>query len=334
MHLTDLTFSEWDDTLPETGFGPFHTSDSLRVIDEHTAGDLYLFGGYRGEQPVGLMPLFLRDQPFVTGALSPPPGFGIHRMGPILMPTSPKRRKQEKINRTFIEGILSVLDIDRSLLLFRLSCDTTYADPRPFRWAGFDVDFRFTYRLDLESTTPDTVLKSFSKSLRREIQDGEDLDHSITIQGVDGLRKVYDATRERYEEQGIGFPMSWEFMRDLIGSLDDRARVYVAETPDGEFLSGIIALYSNDTCYFWKGGTTASYENVSVNSLLHWRVIEDILTDPELDDITQYDMYSANNERITKYKSKYGGDLVPYYIVESASPTMSLAKKAYAKLTY
>lgn len=334
MDIRALTFSEWDDTLPETGFGPFHTSDSLRVIDEYTAGELYLFGGFRGEQPVGMMPVFVRKKPFVRGALSPPPGFGIHRMGPVLMPTSPKVRKQEKINRTFVDELLSILDTDNSLFLLRFSCDTTYSDPRPFRWAEFDVDFRFTYRIDLESTTPDAVLNSFSKSLRREIRDGEDLDHSITDQGIEGLRRVYDATRNRYEEQGIGFPMPWEFMRDLIDSFDDRARVYVAETPDGEFLSGIIALYSNDTCYFWKGGATATYENVSVNSLLHWRIIEDILTDPALDDITQYDMYSANNERITKYKSKYGGELVPYYIVESSSTTMSIAKKAYAKLTY
>lgn len=215
MRIKELPISEWEDALPDTGFSPFHPVDSLRVIDDHTTGNLHLYGGFQGEQPVGLIPVVVKEKPLAKAVFSPPPALGVQRMGPILMPTSPKMRKQEKVNRMFVDELLATLDDDHSFFLVRLDCDTVYTDPRPFRWAGFDIDFRFTYRLDLEPTTPDAVLKSFSKSLRREIRNGEELDHSITIQGTDGLRKIYDATQKRYEEQGIGFPMPWSFMRDI-----------------------------------------------------------------------------------------------------------------------
>lgn len=334
MHVEKLDLSEWGDLLPNEGFSVFHTPEALRTVDTHTTEEMQLVGGFKGEQPVGLCPLFVRDAPGVQVVLSPPMGFGIQRLGPILMPTSPKRGKQEKLNRTFTEKVLESVDSTRPITLFRMSCSTRYTDPRPYEWNGFDVKPAFTYRLDLRSTTPDEILKSFSKSLRREIQDGEETDISIQIEETAGARQIYEATQARYEEQGKGFPLSWEFMHDLLESLGDRARVYTAESPDEGFLGGITVLYSNDTAYFWKGGTRNSRRNISVNSMLHWRIISDIITDPPRGSIGWYDLHTANNERIVRYKRKFGGELVPYYQIESAGLPMALSKKAYRVARY
>jgi hypothetical protein len=143
---------------------------------------------------------------------------------------------------------------------------------------------------------------------------------------------VYEQTKARYEEQGRGFPLSWEYVRDLVENLGEHARVYVVRGPDGEFLSGITALYSTDHAYFWQGGTRADYDGTSVNSLLHWRIITDILEDPNLDHVTGYDLMGANTERLCKYKSKFAADLVPYYVVESDSVGMDVAKATYQTL--
>lgn len=334
MRIEELTLDEWDESLPPSGVGPFHAAEPLRVIEDHSSASLRLFGGFRGEEAVALLPAFIRREPFVTGAFSPPPGFGVPRLGPVLMPTSPKRRKQERLNRRFVDAVLDEIDVERSLLVLRFSCEPAYADPRPFRWAGFDVDHRFSYRVPLASRTTEDVLQSFSKSLRREIRDARDLDVSVSVRDRKGARKVYEATSERYAEQDVGFPVSWEFTRDVIDAMDDRARVYVAETPEGEFLSGITALYSDDACYFWTGGTRATYENVSVNSLLHWRVIEDAMTDPPGDGVARYDMYSGENERVSKYKSKFGGDLVPYYVVSADNRATAVARRLYERFRY
>ncbi len=121
-------------------------------------------------------------------------------------------------------------------------------------------------------------------------------------------------------------------MSDTINTFDDRARVYVAESGDGEFLSGVVVLYSNDTAYFWKGGTGRSDHGFSVNSLLHWRIITDILDDEIGYGIKRYDFHTANNERIVRYKSKFNAELVSHYRIESAGPAMTAAKKAYRTL--
>ncbi|SFB92840.1 Acetyltransferase (GNAT) domain-containing protein [Halobiforma haloterrestris] len=78
----------------------------------------------------------------------------------------------------------------------------------------------------------------------------------------------------------------WTFLRDLLAtSDDDRWRTCVPGTPDGEYKSGILALFSNDRGYYWQGGVTASSDHVSVNNLLHRRILEDVVTGPDLESV-------------------------------------------------
>ncbi len=334
MRVERIDLDEWTDALPDEGFEVFHTPTALSVLADHVDGDLRLFAGYKGHHPVALMPVVVDEGIFRTLVFSPPPSRNIPRMGPVLMPNSPKRRKQEKVNQRFTEAVLEAVEADTPLELFRMVCNTTYADPRPFRWQDFDLATKFTYVLDLDGQTTDEVLDSFSKSLRRDIRDAEDLDVTIQREGVDAARTIYDQTRDRYQEQGRGFSLPRDYVEDLVSGLKavDRARVYTARDENDELLTGVTVLYSNDAGYYWQGGTRTVHDGVSVNSHLHWRIIEDIIEDPPRESVRRYDLMGANTERLCRYKSKFGADLVPYYGIESSGRTMSLAKKTYQAL--
>jgi len=333
MRLERLTLSDWESALPRTGFEPFHTPAALSVLDDHASGDLHLFAGYKGQNPVALLPLFIQRRAVGSMVTSPPPGFSVPRLGPIVMPASPKQRKRERLNRRFAEAIVEETDIDSPTTLFRMVANTAYTDPRPFVWSDFSLDTSFTYVLDVADTTPEELLADCSKSLRREIRDARDLDVTIQQEGVEGAKAIYDRTDERYAEQDEEFALSWEYVRDLIEALDERARVYVARDPDGDFLSGVTALYSNDAAYFWQGGARGEYNGTTVNSLIHWRILEDIAEAPPIESVTQYDLMGANTERLCRYKSKFGASLEPYYVFESSGPQMQLAKRAYQAIS-
>jgi hypothetical protein len=328
MKIERLDFTEWESALPDDGFEVFHTPAALGVLERHSAGDLFLLGGYRGEQLVAMAPLFVRRVGGIRIISSPPPAMSVPQLGPIVMPTSPKRRKQEKVNREFTEGVLDALGVDSARTLLRMVCNTEYTDPRPYRWADLSVEPSFTYRLSIDDS-PDELLQSFSRSLRREIQSGEESDLTIETAGVEGGEHVFQATEQRYAEQSEHFGVTWPYVRDLITSLDERCRVYVARDPDGEYLGGIIALFSNDAAYYWLGGTRSTYDDVSVNSLLHWRIIRDVAENPPVDSVSEYDLVGANTEHLCRYKSKFGADLAPYYVVESGGVAMDAAKETY-----
>ncbi|WP_323192754.1 GNAT family N-acetyltransferase [Halostella sp. PRR32] len=329
MNIERLTLDQWADALPSGGFDVFHTPEALRVLDDHAPGTMTLLGGFKGQQSVALFPAFVRKRSVGRAVTSPPPSMSVPHMGPIINPNSPKQRKREKLNRKFARGVLDELDASSAQTLFRVVTTPGYGDPRPFDWADLSVEPGFTYRLHLDGRSLDDVMSSFSSSLRRDIRKAKESDAEISVEGVTAARTVFDRMVNRYDENDDTLPITWPFMRDLVDALDDRCRVYVVRTPDGEFLSGIVTLFSNDTAYFWQGGARADYDGVSVNSLLHWAIIEDIVEDPELDSVHQYDLVGANTERLCKYKAKFGAQLHPYYVVESAGPSMEIAKRAY-----
>lgn len=331
MDVKEMSFSAWDAALPTAGIEPFHTTEALEVLDSHWAGELRLFGGFKGHEPIGLLPVFVRHHPLGRLISSPPVGFGIGRLGPVLMPTSPKQRKRESVNKRFVRRVIETLDGTDQFSLFRMVGRTTYNDPRPFKWDGFNTTPEFTYQLAVDGQTADEVLGSFSRDLRNDIRNRDEVE--ITIRrGEDGdVQNIYQAMMDRYRQQGRTQPVSREFIEDLLAAVGDRARVYVAESDSGEFLSGMIVLYTDNTAYNWKGGTKPAEidTSVSVNNLLHWKIIEDIIEDPDLESTSTYDLYTANNERLSRYKSSFNGSLATYYTVESNSVPMTVAKTAY-----
>ena len=330
MEIRQLSFEAWGDALPPDGFEVFHTPAALRVLDDHAAGDLLLYGGFKGDRPVGLFPLVVRESAVGRAVLSPPPGFSIPRLGPLVMPASPKRRKREKVNGEFAEAVLDHAEVDGSLTVFRTVCPADYPDPRPFVWSDLSLDTRFTYHLNVGQDT-DELLSSFSKSLRREIRDAEELDVTVERGGTESVGQIYDRTSERYAEQDRGFTLDRSYVTDLTDALaaDDRCRTYVVRDADGEFLSGVVVLYSNDAAYFWLGGTRTVHEGTGVNGLLHWRIVEDISAGEPRESVDTYDLMGANTERLCRYKSKFGASLVPYYALESNGTGMAAAKRAY-----
>jgi len=335
MRLEEIDIDEWDRALPASGFEVFHTPEALEVLDEHTNARRRLYGAFKGQEAVGLLPTFASSYGIGRTVTSPPTGMGVPRLGPLVMPTSPKQRKRESVTREFVELVLEEIDTSSSRSLVRMECPLAYEDPRPFQWADLEVGQVFTYVLDLADRDADDVLSGFSRDLRKNIRRAEETDMTVAVEGSDAAMNVYDDVADRYAEQDEEFPVDRAFFRDLVTALGDRCRTYVARGGDGEYLGGIVVLYSNDTASFWQGGVGNSYDGVSVNSRLHWAAITDVIEDGDIvdgADVTGYDLVGANTPRLCEYKSKFGADLVPYYTVESSGVGMSVAKRAYSSI--
>lgn len=327
MRVDRISLSEWDEVLPG-GTDIFHQPRVLTVLDEHVRGELTLYAGFKGEEPVALLPIFVRRVPFGRVAVSPPPGTGLPHLGPVISYNGAKRRKRERVNGTFAERVTDDLAATAPTTAFRMICSPGFTDPRPYGWETLDLSPAFTYVLDVDRPLED-ILNRFSRSLRREIRHGRDLDVSVRVEGADAGQRVFEQTLDRYDDQDRTLPVDWEYVRDLLDALDERYRVYVARDPSDRFLGGITVLYAGDTAYFWQGGAKESYENISVNSLIHWNIISDIADDASLASISRYDLMGANTKRLCKYKAKFGAELVPYYIVQSDGIATKLAKRLY-----
>jgi len=320
--------TEWNDLLERMpGRSPFHRAEALSVLAEHAGQRLHPLVGYKGQEPVGLFPVFTTERGPIRAVFSPPPRLKVSYLGPVvadlsgMSPNSAERRR-----RRFVDAALQWLTEEFEPRYANVRTAPTFEDPRPFDWAGFDVTPRFTYEVDL-TPGPDALLDAFSRDARSNIWNAEDT-CSIHAGEADDLPQIVDQVRTRYEEQGLGFPVSNAYVCDLHEALPERAvRPYVC-TVDGDFAGGSIVLDDGERVYGWLGSVVPDIDH-DVNDLLHCHVIRTAAEEGR----TAYDLVGANDARLSRFKSKFAPQLRRYHELSRAGPGTALAERVYRRVS-
>lgn len=319
---------EWNSLAEQSpGSTPFHRFALLEVIADHAGATLYPLVGYKGQEPVGIFPIFVVKKGPVSTAFSPPPSLKITYLGPALLNVAKlKPSKAERRNRRFVEAALDHLEERAGPRYVHVRTNTRYDDTRPFTWNGFESSPHFTYVVDL-ADGPDALFDRFSRDARKNVRDARDADCVVEERGVEAARTIVDQVRKRHEEQDQWYPLTTEFVADLYEHAPDGVvRPYVCEV-EGEAVGGSLTLEAGDTAYGWQGVVKPDVD-LDVNDVVHWHVINDVADR----DVTRYDLVGANKPRLSRYKSKFAPTLETYQSLEKSSPGMSLAAKTYKRL--
>ncbi|WP_336003375.1 GNAT family N-acetyltransferase [Halorientalis halophila] len=328
---TQTDRSEWNGYVEQSPWaGLFHRREVIDALARHTDATPTLLVGFKGQEPVGIFPVFeLRKGP-VSAAVSPPPDVRVPYLGPApLNVDGMKQRKAERRQRRFLEGCLDWIDEMLDPAYVHLRLHHGYPDLRPLTWEAFDVDPAYTYLVDL-SVGREDLLDSFSRDARTNIRDGRENDDVTVEEGGRGdVPFVMDRVRRRYERQDVDFGLPTALVTDLYESLPEGAiRPYVCRV-DGRRVGGILACELGDTISRWQGGVKTDLEvDASINDLLDWRVMADAVDRG----LTTYDLVGANNQRINDYKAKFNPELQQFYSVERGSTVMTLATGLYQRL--
>lgn len=315
----------WDDLLADAEQPtPFHLSAALDVLAEYAGADCHRLVGYKGQEPIGLFPVFTVSKGPVTAAFSPPPDLKLHYLGPTLLCRQElKRRRRDKRHGRFVDACLEWLAESHGPNFTQIRAPPGYDDVRPFVWQDFDATPRYTYVVDL-SRDSEELLAAFSSDARRNVTRDYDVDYDIRENGVTGIENVVEQVRARHAEQGEEFGVDAGFVVDLYEALPDGVmRPYVCHL-DGEFVGGSVNLECAGASFRWLGGAKTDAD-IPVNDLLDWRYARDAMDRGS----STYDLAGANDARIARYKAKFAPDLVPYYRLQAGTRTMTAVAKLY-----
>lgn len=318
---------EWNELVDQSPHAtPFHRAEAVGVVAEHAGATAHRLVGFKGNEPVGLFPVFTISKGPVTAAFSPPPDLKVNYLGPALLNFGKlKRRKRDRRHRRFVDGALEWVEARDSPSYWHVRTPIGYDDTRPFQWRGYEVEPKYTYVVDLE-TTPDELIGRFTGDLRNKLRGEYDVTYEVSEEGPDAIDSIVEQTRERHREQGESFPVTAPFVRDLAERLPDGAiRPYVCRV-DGEFVGGLIDVESDDCVSAWIGGVKTDAP-VPVNDLVEWQLCLDAMERGR----SSFDMFGANHERIYSYKAKFAPDLVTYYRLQHGSTGMNVASKLYKR---
>lgn len=293
---------------------PFHRRPLLDSLANHYDLTWHPLVGYKGEEPLGLLPLFeTKEGPFTTVA-SPPSNTGVAYLGPIrIADNGRKQRKIEKEQRRFIDGVIDWIDTEIDPELVQIRCVDGFTDVRPFLWNGFDVTPSYTYIVDLERES-DALLASFSSDARRSIRRSEELDIDIEVGGPSVIEPLNDLIRSRLEEKGVRYDLSADLLTSIYDELgSERVRPYVC-LHDGDVVGGTLVLKEGETLYGWVGGATPTTD-LPINEAVDWQIMQDGIEEG----LSRYDLHGAMEQGVTEYKSKFDPVVTPLFEVTRKS---------------
>ncbi len=162
----------WDRLVESSPHGTiFHRWKWLKIAEKHTNSKLYPLIGYKGAEPVGVIPLFYQKKPFLKMVFSPPPHTAIPYLGPALVDYN--KLKQTKKETNFVEFQRQVDEFITEELKANytyISLPPVLLDPRPFQWTSYEVEPAYGYIMDLSNGVDYIWHKNCDRKLRQNIE--------------------------------------------------------------------------------------------------------------------------------------------------------------------
>ena len=324
---TDDDRERWNGYVERSPQGTlWHELEALRVQADHADANLHPLIGFKGQEPVGVFPVFEIKKQFVTTAFSPPPHLRVPYLGPAFLNMGKlKQRKRERRRQRFMDGCFEWIDRELNPKYGHVRTSPTFEDSRPFKWNAYDVTPEYTYTVDL--TLPeDDLLMTFSSDARSNIRNTNDDEYEIEVGGPAEIRSIHEQVKHRYESQNINFGVPIEFVLDLADESSNGSVRPFTLSVDGEFIGGILALEYGDMIGRWVGGVrTDTAVDIPTNDLLDWAIMKDGLEHG----LEAYDLVGAETRRINRYKAKFNPELRTYYSLEYGSWGMRTIASLY-----
>lgn len=320
-NATGEDIDRWNRCVSESAqASPFHRYEVLELLSQYSETECYPLIGLKGEEPIGLLPVFERSIGPLRILTSPPGGFEVYYLGVTLnTPSQLKQRKAERRNREFINGCIEWIEAELGPDVINIRSGERYTDLRPLKNNRFDTTPYYTYVVDL-SPGKEEVMMSFSSDARSNARTGDDYEIRIGREGA--CERIIDQVADRLGAMDVEYSITPAYISDLSDALPDGTIRSYECLVDGESVGGIIVLESGSTVYRWQGGTKQNCE-IPVNDVLDWRIMRDAIDRG----IERYDLYGANIERTAKYKSKFGPDPTPYYRATKRSPRAAILSR-------
>ena len=320
--------ASWNELLAgSTQASPFHRFECLAICAEYADATLYPYVGYKGEEPVGLFPIFEIEKGPLSVAVSPVPELKIHYLGPALLNHETlKSRKLEQRNRAFIEAVFERMSNDTDPRYVTVRTTPQYHDERPFLWEGYEGTGRQTYVIDL-TTDRSELLASFSSDLRTNVRTDTDERFEITRATAGEIDRIMEGVIALHEEKGVDYHLTPSFVRELFERFpEEMIHAHVCRY-DGEFCGGEISLEYDGVLYGWQSTADVSLP-VPVYDLMYWHVLQEAKSRG----CTAYDLLGANNRTLAEYKSKFAPELRRYHALDRGGWGMKLAAQVYKQV--
>jgi lipid II:glycine glycyltransferase (peptidoglycan interpeptide bridge formation enzyme) len=319
---------KWDSLIEVSPYGTiFHTLNWLKIAEKHTNSKLYPLIGLKGEEVIGVFPVFYKKKGPFKMVFSPPPKVGIPYMGPVLLGYEKlKQEKKESLIINFFKGVDNFIQNNFKPEYIHFKLPPGLIDCRPFKWLGYQVEPMYGYMLDISVGLSD-LESNFSMQARRNIKKAKKDGMNIELGSKEELLVLYEWLYDRYKEQKIKIPISKDYLIAVFDKyFPKNLKVFIIRYQE-DIISGGIKLCCKDRIIDWVGQPKTTVR--TSNDFLHWGVMKWGLEHK----LKYYEILGANTQSICQFKSKFSPSLDIYFEIKKATLSGIVAEKLYKKIS-
>jgi lipid II:glycine glycyltransferase (peptidoglycan interpeptide bridge formation enzyme) len=311
----------WDDIIFSSVEGTlFHTWKWLKIMEKHNRknifscnyqGKLYPLIVREGNEIIGLIPVFFYNSPLLKMACSPPFSVENLYLGPVIKKDDAikSHRKQNLIHK-FQKAVDKFLKYTLKSNYISIHSAPGMSDPRSFIWAGYRVEPEFTNIIDL-TLGEKSVWENFDRTMRNTIYKLEKNKISTDIGSKEDVEIIYNLLLERKR-----IHTSKEFLWEIFENFyPENLNFFVAKKADIP-LTGIMTISYKDKVSVWMGAPRITVDGVSPNYIVHWESIRWACNN----NFKRFEVLGASDPTLFAFKSKFNGEIVPYYTMKWYSP--------------
>ena len=179
----------------------------------------------------------------------------------------------------------------------------------PFRWLGFKVSPRITYRF-ADVSDIEAIRAKYDKTVRKNIKSARNKVEIIEEDNIDNLHALLVKT---FEHQGRSCPHKKEFINSIfeVCSAHDGAKVITAKDKNGNVHASSMFVYDEKTCYYLIAGADPTFRASGAPTLVLDYGIEFASKSSK-----SFDFEGSMIEGIENFFRRFGADRVLYYQIE------------------
>ena len=187
-------------------------------------------------------------------------------------------------------------------------------DIQPFKESGFEVDVRYTYRLDLMPEEED-LFAAFSTERRKNVKDAQK--KNFTIQHDYDCEKVIERIKETLENSGLKY--DYNTLRRIV---EADISFTVATLKDDEVLASAVIVYDKSVAYYIAGGADKSKSASGAAAQVLWEAIKR----SKAMGVSHFDFCGSSVPSIEKFFRGFGGELTPYFRIRKNTAILDFLK--------
>jgi len=314
----------WDQFVDDNPYGVLsHKWDFLKIAEKHSGHKLYTYGVYKGDELLGIYPLFYKRTKGFKTIFSPPFRRGIPYLGFLVSKEYDKLKQSKK--ESFLSLFLGEIETEVRkyspdyMLVYTVP---NFMDMRFFKWNNYFVAPDYTYALDLKPPL-EMIWNNFHKDVKRcvKLADSSGLELRVS----DDISLLHERQERRYREKAVSFSMDAHYLKELFETYSDNIKVYYVHNDNGEVVSGMLSQEYNGRFLVWMGIARAVEH---ANEFLIWRLIEQSRSNG----LKKFEIAGANVRNQCQFKSRFSPSLEIWYRIYKRSRIGKAAEWTHANL--